>query len=250
MMQNGHVSNPAPVRRASLQSLILNQLREFVIANGVKPGDRLPSERELAARLSVSRPTLRLALNWLSEQGAVRRVQGGGTYMESGFLMALARSHDEAEAPSIPLAELVEARVLLEPVLTRLVAKRATDEQLGSLEKDLDRAAIHLEDVDAWRQHDLHFHSRLAQLADNRVLSGSLDSIVLHLPGVWQRFQVEGRIRQSYDEHRRILDALRRRDAVAAARHMRVHLRMFERALGLRRRRGSDGKSKQEILSV
>jgi len=249
-MRNGHTSNPAPVKRASLQSLILNQLREFVIANGLKTGDRLPSERELAARLSVSRPTLRLALNWLREQGAVRRVQGGGTYLESGFLMALARCHDEAGPAAIPLAELVEARVQLEPLLTRLVAKRATDEQLVSLEKDLDRVAKGLEDVDTWRQHDLHFHARLAQLADNRVLSGALDTIALHLPGVWKQFQAPERILQSYEEHRRILESLQRRDAVGAARQMRNHLRTFEKALGLRRRRNPGRYSKRELATV
>lgn len=249
-MRNGHKSNPAPVRRASLQSLILNQLREFVIANGLHPGDRLPSERELAARLSVSRPTLRLALNWLSEQSAVRRIQGGGTYLEPGFLMALSRCHDEVGSTAISLAELVEARVLIEPLLTRLVAKRATDEQLGGLEKDLDRAANDLENLDTWRQHDLHFHARLAQLADNRVLSGSLDSVVQHLPEVWKRFQARDRVLQSYKEHRLILESLQGRDAVGAARKMRNHLHTFERALGLRRRRKSARRSKRELAVV
>lgn len=247
---NGHTSNPAPVKRASLQSLILNQLREFVIANGLKPGDRLPSERELAARLGVSRPTLRLALNWLSEQCAVRRVQGGGTYLEDGFLMALTRSHNQSETTEIPLAELVEARILLEPSLIRLAAKNATDEQLEGLEKDLHRAATDLGDIEAWRQHDLHFHARLAQLSGNRVLSGSLDSIVLNLPGVWQRFQSAERVEQSHEEHRLILASLRRRDAVGAARQMRNHLRKFENELGIRRRRPSGRKLKREMVSL
>ena len=238
------------MKRASLQSLILNQLREFVIANGLKPGDRLPSERELAARLGVSRPTLRLALNWLSEQAAVRRVQGGGTYLEEGFLMALTRSHNESETTDIPLAELVEARILLEPSLIRLAAKNATDEQLDGLEKDLERAAADLSDVEAWRQHDLHFHARLAQLSGNRVLSASLDSIVLNLPGVWQRFQPGECVEQSHEEHRLILASLRRRDAAGAARQMRNHLRKFESELGIRRRRVAARKVNRELASV
>lgn len=249
-MHYGHQSNPAPVRRASLQSLILNQLREFVIANGLKPGDRLPSERVLAARLGVSRPTLRLALNWLSEQRAVRRVQGGGTYLEDGFLMALTRSQEDADVSDVPLTELVEARIVLEPSLTRLAAKNATEEQIDRLEKDLELAAENLTDVEAWRQHDLHFHARLGQLSGNRVLAGSLDSIVLQLPGVWQRFQPADRVEKSHQEHRLILDSLRRRDAAGASRQMRNHLRKFEQELGLRPRRGTSRSLKRELAPV
>ncbi len=223
------------MRRASLQALILDQLRDYVVANGLTAGDRLPSERDLAVRLSVSRPTLRVALNWLHERGALRRVQGGGTYLESGFLVALAQGQIREVADALSLAELAETRLLLEPVLIRLVARRADVEQLRALEADLEKAGRETESVDAWRQHDLHFHTRLAQLSGNRVLADAVDAVLLHLPQVWSAFQDEHRIMRSYEEHREILDALLRGDAVESARRMRQHLRMFERTLGLRR---------------
>ncbi len=170
--------------------------------------------------------------------------------MEEGFLMALTRSQESTELTDIPLTELVEARIVLEPSLTRLAAKNATEEQIDQLEKDLELAAKNLTDVESWRQHDLHFHARLGQLSGNRVLAGSLDSIVLQLPGVWQRFQPADRVEQSHQEHRLILDSLRRRDAAGASRQMRNHLRKFESQLGLRHRRSTSRNIRRELAPV
>lgn len=232
------VANPGPIRRASLTTLILDQLREFVVANGLNVGDRLPSERELAARLGVSRPTLRLAFNWLSDRGALRRVQGGGTYLQPGFLMALAQGCSGGERDNQPpLGQIVETRVCLEPHMMRLVARRATQTELLALKAELARAAEVLHDEIAWRQHDLHFHTRLAQLAGNEILADALDSVVLHLPAVWETLHEKIEIQQAHEDHCQIVEALLRRDGASAARRMRRHLRVFERAVTGRPRR-------------
>lgn len=228
--------SPAPVRRASLTILILDQLRDYVVAHGLTVGDRLPAERELAARLGVSRPTLRVALNQLSERGALRRVQGGGTYLEAGFLTAMVQSQVAAEGTSVSLSQIVETRVCLEPLLVRLAARRASADEIAALHDEVERVGRALDDVEAWRQHDLRFHARLAQLSGNAILSNALDSVVSHLPSVWVRFQDGINIPTAHGDHQEIVAALQRRDGVAAARQMKNHLRMFERSVAARSR--------------
>lgn len=232
--------SPAPVRRASLTTLILDQLRDYVVAHNLVVGDRLPAERELAARLGVSRPTLRVALNQLAERGALRRVQGGGTYLEEGYLTALVQTQVAATNANLPpLPQIVETRVCLEPILARLAARRASNEDLAALDEEVQRAGQSLDDAESWRQHDLRFHARIAQLSGNPILADALDSVVSHLPNLWARLHDKISIRDAHNDHLEIIAALRRRDAVGAARQMKNHLQIFERAAAVRGRRRS-----------
>ncbi len=160
---------PDPVHRTNLTTLILYRLRDFAIAQGLVEGDRLPPERELAARLSVSRPTLRGALDWLNRRGALRRVQGGGTFLEANFLAALAEGPNAASSESAELREVAEARCALEPLLAKMAAERMTPDDAHRLQSAIERSAKCVDDRRAWHQHDLQFHLEVARLAGNCV---------------------------------------------------------------------------------
>jgi len=225
-----HLPSPAPVRRTNLTILILEQLRQYVIQHDLREEDRLPPERELAIRLQVSRPSLRNALEWLSENGAVRRVQGGGTFISADFLSVVA-AHDRRRGDQPGLAVTAEARMKLEPILAGLAAQRATENELAVLQDELAGAQQRIGQADTWRRRDLQFHTRIARMAKNSVLSDALESLLSQVLEFWTSHSDQYDCRTLQADHRMIVEALVKHDPEAAAVAMRNHLRMFEQAV-------------------
>lgn len=231
MLSDNRTHGPAPVARTNLTTLILRELRDYVVAQGLREGDRLPPERELATRLNVSRPTLRSALQWLAQRGALRRVQGGGTFLEPNFLAVLVEA--PGYEPEIPadLAEVLEARRVLEPAVARLATQRASDGDLETLESIYQHEAESIDDRRAWQQHYLQFHLNLARLSGNSILSDTLQ--VLFAPLLRVLVHPDFDADKCLEDHRALIDALARRDGDAAAYHVEKHLaRVAELASG------------------
>lgn len=232
-MAHDKLPGVSPVRRTSLVTLILERLKEYIADAGLRQGDRLPPERVLATQLGVSRPSLRAALDLLSERGALRRVQGGGTYLESNIAAVLAQVGEHDDAPRAQLREVVEARFHLEPVVAELAADRANDEQLADLEQSIEQIAGNLDDLAAWFQHELHFHVRLARMCGNSVLTTAVESLYPQILGCWQSHADTLDPAVSLEEHRAILDALKRRDGEGANKAMAQHLQHFRVLCGM-----------------
>jgi GntR family transcriptional repressor for pyruvate dehydrogenase complex len=218
-----------PVRRKSLVSLILDQLREFIASAGLRAGDRLPPERQLAEQLAVSRPSLRIALDWLSERGALRRVQGGGTYLEPNIAMVLAQSRDNEFVDKAHLRDVVEARFLIEPHLAELAASRGTPEQIQKLRQGVEEARGG--DPFAWYQHELVFHVGLARLAGNAFLAGALETMFPQILATWQARTEPFDVAGAAADHLRILDAIAQKDGTLASREMTNHLERFRHTI-------------------
>lgn len=225
-----HLPHPTPVRRTNLTGLILEQLRHYVLTHGFTAEDRLPPERDLAARLSVSRPSLRNALDWLSERGALRRVQGGGTFLQPNFLEVLTEAGLGATNPERNIAEVIEARVHLEPILARLAAERITADQATALRAEVAQAADLMEDVAAWRDHDLRLHVRIARLAGNSILCATIEAVYSDIVRLWREHSEELDRRELQSEHEAIVDAIAHGDADTAEQRMREHLESLHRA--------------------
>ncbi|MEZ6073896.1 MAG: FadR/GntR family transcriptional regulator [Pirellulales bacterium] len=222
---------PSPVRRTRLVTLILDQLRQYVITHGLGEGDRLPPERELAAQLKVSRPTLRAALDWLDQRGVLRRVQGGGTFVRANLLSVLAQCGDDTSGGEDRIDEVIEARRWLEPTLIRLAIKRASDADLEALASDVEQVATQLDDADAWFQHDLQFHVRVARLAQNKVLGRLMESLLSPVFTAWTSHVRDIDLARALAEHRAIVAAMLRRDTEEATRLGAVHLEQLEQAV-------------------
>ena len=228
MLSDNRAHGPAPVCRTNLTTLILRELRDYVVAQGLCEGDRLPPERELAMRLNVSRPTLRSALQWLAQRGALRRVQGGGTFLEPNFLAVLVEA--PAYEPDMPnnLSEVVEARSVLEPAVVQLATRRMTRDELASLEAVVQKEAECLDDPQAWRQQYLHFHLRLTRLCGNSILADALQ--VLFAPMLSLLMHPDIDIAECHNQHRAMVEAMAHGDGEAAAQQMRRHLEMLSEA--------------------
>jgi DNA-binding FadR family transcriptional regulator len=155
----------ARVRPARASSHVIAQIRGAILSGALRPGDRLPAERELAQQFGVSRVTLRDALRALEAQGLVRVKVGGqgGPYVAEPDIALLSESiGTHLQLRGTTFAELAEARQALETTAARLAAQRATPDDLAALE-----AAIAGPQPSA---SSLDFHSALVVAAHNGAL--------------------------------------------------------------------------------
>jgi GntR family transcriptional regulator, transcriptional repressor for pyruvate dehydrogenase complex len=215
------------VRTSRLYELIVQQIEESVLNGTLKPGDQLPAERDLAQRLGVSRTAVREAVKTLREKGLVEAYSGRGTFVTDGTSQAARQSFDLmvkiGQQEGSP--HLVELRLILEPGIAALAAERVEDEDLPAMREAvavMDRAQ---RDPEAYIEADLDFHLALAEAAANPLILSLIDSIVGLLREERMRiFKVEGGPQRSQFHHKRILDAMERRDPEMARCTMRAHL--------------------------
>jgi DNA-binding FadR family transcriptional regulator len=201
---------------------IAERLASDIRTGALAPGERLPSERDLARMLEVSRASVREALASLQLQGVVETRKGAGTYVA-----ARPPSHGELPHDASPSAVL-EARLQLEPAVARLAAARG---QRDATAENL-LAAMEAEPVEiaVWNTSDRLFHRQLAAMTGNPVLLAFADHVAnLMDQPLWQRLRddsiaVEGRTRLHVAEHRMIYEAIVGGDAEAAAFYSVQHI--------------------------
>jgi DNA-binding FadR family transcriptional regulator len=221
------------------------ELAELILAeferSGLGPGSRLPTERQLAADLGITRTGVRHALAALEADGRVSREVGRGTFLRAA---AASSSGGGAPAEGGPLAatdfapaDVMTIRRLLEPQAMPLVAIWATARDFGEMERCLagGDAAASYEEFETW---DLALHRCIMAAAHSPLLAALYGLVEAARHGqVWgdlKRRSTSSQRRQLYQEdHRAVVAALRARDSDAAVEAMRVHLsRVAEHLLG------------------
>lgn len=213
------------------------RIRSFVLEaatqGSLRPGARLPTERELARRFEVPRNAVRRALAQLEAEGAVTRHVGRGTFLANPG-QPEARSPDDSVAYISP-AELMEARLRIEPALAELIVTNATPADFERMEACLDRSerAATLDEFELW---DAALHQALAASTHNRFVMSMLDLVTaVRQQAEWgklkDRIVTPDRRVQYQQEHRAILQALRARDADQARAAILVHLQHAHRNL-------------------
>ena len=215
------------VRTSRLYEQIVQQIEESIVKGALKPGDQLPPERELAQRFGVSRTAVREAVKALREKGLVEAFSGRGTFITDGTTHAVRQSLDLMVKIGQPEGSnhLAEVRAILEPEIAALAATRIQESELATMREAvavMDRSG---QDPDAYIEADLDFHLALAEAADNPLILSLLDSIVGLLREQRLRiFNVPGGPARGQVYHKRILEAVERRDADSARDAMRQHL--------------------------
>jgi GntR family transcriptional repressor for pyruvate dehydrogenase complex len=215
------------VRTSRLYEQIVQQIEESVLNGSLKPGDQLPAERDLAQRLGVSRTAVREAVKTLREKGLVEAYSGRGTFVTDGTSQAARQSFDlmvkiGQQEGSPHLAEL---RLILEPGIAAMAAERVKDEDLSAMREAVAVMERSQKDPEAYIEADLDFHLALAEAVANPLILSLIDSIVGLLRE--QRikiFNVEGGPQRGQFHHKRILEAMERRDPEMARSAMRAHL--------------------------
>jgi GntR family transcriptional repressor for pyruvate dehydrogenase complex len=218
------------VRLRTPSEVIIKQLQELISDGTLKPGDRLPSERELAARFRVGRGYVREALQRLEFYGILKTYSNTGTIVASLGAKALDGLISNVLAlDRNDLQALLEARALLEIHSAWLAAQRTTDKEVAELE------TLHgafRQQVDAGRvglEEDIAFHFKIAECSRNSVLRSLISLIFPEIMEVAQRHQTsrDGRVNQSLEQHAAVLQYLRGRDPDQAASAMAAHMQQF-----------------------
>lgn len=196
------------------------------IESGVYPvGGRLPSERELAEELGVSRPVIREAIIVLESRGMVQTRHGAGVFVQADAESAGGAIFDSDSGPF----EVIEARRLLEGEIAALAAALVTERQIAEMQRLIDRIADVRLDEATREKADRAFHIALARVTDNDVLAGIVETLwdMRYQSALCEYFFRRAReagIEPPVDEHQKVLDALKARDAEAARGAMREHL--------------------------
>ncbi|MCD2172531.1 FadR/GntR family transcriptional regulator [Rhizobium sp. C4] len=213
-----------------LYQQVADQIRASVQAKGLKKGARLPSERDLAQELGVSRPSLREALIALEIEGTVEIRGGSGIYLA----MEEPRSADTGPALGESPSELMQARSIVEGSAIILAAGRMTDEALSALKQVLDDMA---RSVEAGRDplgEDKAFHLLIARQTGNSVITKIVADLFEErysplAARLQDRFGTPGTWSQALEEHQSILEALSQRDPLQAQAAMCRHLEASRR---------------------
>jgi GntR family transcriptional regulator, transcriptional repressor for pyruvate dehydrogenase complex len=214
-------------RRGRLRDRAADQLLEMVVSGGLEPGERLPPERELCARLNVSRTVVREALNLLEARGLISIEHGRGAVVSGGNTDAVrdALGVILRVRPKV-LWELLEMRAILEAEISGLAAERATEEDTDAMRAELERMAAAIDAPEGYVDADVEFHALLARAARNGVLLTMLEPIVdlLRASRRVSASRRPGSALRALGEHEEILRRVEAGDAEGARREMRAHL--------------------------
>ncbi|WNS78389.1 FadR/GntR family transcriptional regulator [Domibacillus sp. DTU_2020_1001157_1_SI_ALB_TIR_016] len=207
------------VHRSTLSKQVVEQIVQLLVSGQMKAGDKLPPEMELMEELGVSRPVLREALSALETLGVITRKTREGTFFNNKvgthpFSVMLALATDNLPA-------IIEARMALELGLVTMAAEKITDEQLEKLRKTID-AIANSEDND-YGEADKEFHHIIALSANNPIVEGMIDSLLITHNKVNSLIQVRERER-TVEYHKAIYAALEARDPQDAFLQMYKHL--------------------------
>ncbi len=223
----------ALVDRSTLSEEIAGRLLQLIQSERLRPGDKLPAERDLAATMHVSRPVLREALRALSIMKVVEIRQGAGTFVTALEPQQLVSHLDFVfSKDTVALAQVLETRRVVEVGNVRLAARRVNPEQLARLVAVFAELRAAVGNAERFSSLDIDFHNVVCEAAGNFLL-GQFMSIINTLAKVSRErtgAAPEFRARVVRD-HRRILRALRAHDEEAAARSMEAHLQHVEQAL-------------------
>ena len=211
------------------------KVERLITEDLLRPGDKLPAERELAERFHVSRTVVREAIRSLSARGLVQVRQGHGTTVSSPTIKSVSQplslllrgNHHELDHKKV-----LEVRRTLEVEIAGLAAMRRTSKDLDALEQILEDRTGAKTDQGEFVEWDVAFHAALARATQNELFSVLLDSLAAVLREVREvGFTVAGTPERAYMFHRRILDEVSAGSAAGARRAMEEHLAESEETM-------------------
>jgi GntR family transcriptional repressor for pyruvate dehydrogenase complex len=211
---------------------VVDHVRALVASGELKPGDRLPPERELARSLKISRSSLRAGIGFLAAMGVLKSRHGAGTFvatgppaLDSSSLTVLGALHG-----FLPW-QMFEARLTIEASVAALAAERANNDHLAELSEEVAEMYASMDDPHEYLIHDIRFHRTIARASGNPILGALMETITANL--YENRRATVGNsvdLKESAEMHREIYRAIRSRNPEAARRAMEQHLNLARMA--------------------
>lgn len=227
-------------RRARARSgaeALRQELTDGIAAGRVRPGEKVATERSLAERFGLSRNTVRRVLDGLESEGWIERHVGRGTFVRAGPAANDAGTGPggEVDSRAVNPEEVMEARLLIEPMLARLVVSRASERELEAM-RALVRAGGEAASMGEFEHWDNKLHRAIAEASKNSFLIQIVEGIhrtrrSAGWAGLRRRGLTDDRRRLYQADHERIVEALGARDGEEAERAILEHLRHVRRNL-------------------
>jgi GntR family transcriptional repressor for pyruvate dehydrogenase complex len=216
-----------PIRTLKPFQAAVTQIVEAILAGDLQVGDRLPSERALAAQMEVSRPTLREAVKVL-QQAEVLEARRNGTFVRSDVIPR-DLTEKRSKMPLSQVADVLEARRLFEPRIAQLAGLRATHQDLDNLQQLLELQRTHADDRDRMLGLDSRFHLSIARATHNPLVVSQARVVIReHELARDAVVQTPLDIGVVIESHERMVDAIAGGDAHEIESAVMAHLALFE----------------------
>ena len=217
-------------REQRLYERVAEKMQELIREGVWQPGDRIPTERDLARAFNVSRTVVREAVKVLEARGVLETSTGRGCFVRSADSSIVSRSlqtYLQLVDQSDVALKLIEVRQVLETEIAALAARRATQEQIQRLMEISQQMRRHADAPSTLAKLDLQLHMALAQATQNDLFEVLLSPLMEQLQGyyfsVWEQYG-ERPLEKVFAQHDALIQAVKDGDAEAARRAMRVHL--------------------------
>ncbi len=218
------------VKRQRVSDEIVNQVKALISEGILKPGDRLPPERELIREFGVSRPSLREALKSLVAQGFLEVKQGDRTFVKSitseklqDPLSLLLKSDTQK------IFDLIEVRKAMEAWGAFHAAQRVSEEDIKRLGEIVGKMQTALDEGKSWEKQDADFHLAMAQATHNPIQTHIMFTIYdLLRESVGRVFRDQGKAKKLFQQHYRIFSAIKNRSPEKARERILEHLNYVE----------------------
>lgn len=208
---------------------IFEQIKNHILSGKLKPGEKLPPERELAINLGVSRPSLREALQKLEAKGFLEQVQGDGTYVKSVTADSFDSFLEEFAKKENAIFDLMEIRRILETWAAYVAAERATESEIKQLQEYLNEMKEAKDYGEIGYISDANFHSTISYATHNVLLIHIMNNIYEWIERV--SFEVRKNMYRdeiSHEEllaqHTAIFNAIKDRKPLSAYNAMNMHM--------------------------
>ena len=219
----------------ALSERITARVSDAIISGELKPGDRLPPERQLAEQFGVSRTVIRDAVKTLSGRGIVHVRRGAGIFVATAEETVMGRLGELASVLPLHgagLRDLFDVRKVLEAQAAEWAARRRGDQHVERLKGAVEEARRDPEDLDLLSRKDAQFHVAVAEASRNLVLVRVMLALLDLLEAARREsLAIPGRARLSLDQHEEVLKAIEDQDPRAARKAMRAHLDSVEGAI-------------------
>lgn len=220
------------IRRVSLSEQVLTSIVNYVQANGLQIGDKLPTESEFSELFQVSRTSVREAMKALGMNGAVKSIPGKGTFIRQPMLhYILNGSENLVFQARVSISQIMEVRLAVELLAADLAIERATEEDLAQVSEAMEQLRQAVMSRKPWAVQGARFHVCIAQSAKNPLvvkLVESYSDAVGHYRDALVGANSESEMERHVQEHEAILDALRAHDKKAMHAAIRMHLKNTE----------------------
>ena len=211
---------------------VVNHITTLIENGTLKPGDKIPPERELARKLKISRASLRTGIGYLAAMGVMKVRHGVGTFVADGppeigksSLGLLGALH------GFKSWQMFEARLLLESGLAALAAERGKEEHLTVLAEEVAEMYATVDDPEEYLIHDVRFHRTIALASGNPILAALMETITTALYDERRKtVELSRNLKDSADTHREIYRAIRAKNSVEARKVMERHLELAKSA--------------------